>query len=47
MSLWQDLSSLVKRYIIVAVVLVGALLALRTCVSPQQGGSVPPRGLSR
>ena len=47
MSLWEDLSPLVKRYVIIAVVLVGALLALRTCMSPQQGGPVPPRGLTR
>ena len=35
MSFWEDLSPLVKRYIIVAGVLLGALLAMRTCMRPQ------------
>ena len=48
MSFWDELSPAVKRYMVVAVVLVGVLLGLRACMTPSAGGGhVPPRGLSR
>jgi hypothetical protein len=46
-SFWDDLSSNVKRYLIVAVVLLGVLLALRTCAKPGGSGGPPPRGVMR
>ncbi|MFI5307428.1 MAG: hypothetical protein ACHQ53_08760 [Polyangiales bacterium] len=47
MSFWDDLSSNVKRYVIVGVVLLGVLLALRTCAKPGSTGGPPPRGVVR
>jgi len=47
MPFWDDLSSSVKRYIIVGVVLLGALLALRNCATPGSTGGPPPRGVQR
>jgi hypothetical protein len=47
MPFWEDLSPSVKRYLIVAVVLLGALLGLRQCASGGSGGGPPPRGVVR
>jgi hypothetical protein len=41
MAFWDDLSPAVKRYAIVAVVLLAAILAFRACVV---GGSTKPAG---
>jgi hypothetical protein len=47
MSLWDDLSPLVKRYLIVAAVLIVGVIGLRTCMTPKDDGQLPPRGLTR
>jgi hypothetical protein len=48
MQFWDDLSPLVKRYLIVAVVLACALLAFRKCAGPgSSSGAPPPRGAVR
>jgi hypothetical protein len=45
MSFWEDLSPNVKRYLIFALVMIGALLAFRKCTGPSTAGEPAPRGL--
>jgi hypothetical protein len=47
MSFWDELSPGVKRYAIIAAVLLVALLAFRKCTSPSASGTPPPRGMVR
>jgi hypothetical protein len=44
MEFWDDLSVGVKRYLIIGVVLVVALLAFRACFGAEREASPPPRG---
>jgi hypothetical protein len=45
MSLWENLSPGVRRYIVLAVVLLGLLLGFRKCTAPDTSAPPPPRGL--
>jgi hypothetical protein len=45
MSFWEDLSPGVRRYIILALALLGLLLAFRKCTAPDHSAPPPPRGL--
>ena len=48
MSFWEDLSPGVKRYAIIAVVLLLGLLSFRMCTSGgAENKTLPPRGLKR
>jgi hypothetical protein len=47
MSFWEEMSPGVKRYLIGAVVLVVALLAMRSCLGPNTDAEPPPRGVAR
>jgi len=48
MSFWEDLSPGVKRYAIVAVVLLIALIGYRACSSSgTESKTLPPRGIVR
>ena len=47
MSFWEDLTPGVKRYLIIAVVAVAALLAFRSCFGPEADANPPPRGVVR
>jgi hypothetical protein len=45
MSFWENLSPGVRRYIVLAVALLGLLLAFRKCTAPDPSAPPPPRGL--
>lgn len=47
MSFWEDLDPKVKRYVIIAAVAVAALIAFRSCGTPEAAGGPPPRGQTR
>jgi len=47
MSFWEDLSPSVKRYLAIAVLLVVALIAMRSCFGPEAESEPPPRGAKR
>jgi hypothetical protein len=47
MSFWDELSPGVKRYAIVAGLLLAVLLAFRSCNSAGSSGPPPPRGIQR
>jgi hypothetical protein len=47
MDFWQELSPAVKRYLILAAVLVVGLLVVRSCFGPETEVTPPPRGVSR
>ena len=44
MSFWEDMSPGVKRYLIAAVVLIAAIVAMRNCFGPNTESEPPPRG---
>ncbi|MGD8862906.1 MAG: hypothetical protein PVI30_23030 [Myxococcales bacterium] len=44
MSFWEDLDPRVKRYVVVAILLLGALLAFRACGGSEVPTEPPPRG---
>jgi hypothetical protein len=45
MSFWEDLSPMVRRYIVIGALLVVGLLAFRTCLGgPASEADRPPRG---
>jgi hypothetical protein len=46
MAFWEDLSPAVKRYAIVAAVLISGLLAFRSCTAPvaPKAGATSTRG---
>ena len=45
MDFWDDLDPNVKRYAIIAVVLLAALFAFRACGGSEAGAPPPPRGI--
>jgi hypothetical protein len=45
MAFWENLSPGVRRYIVLALVLLGLLLAFRKCTGPDLSAPPPPRGL--
>jgi hypothetical protein len=47
MSFWEDLSPSVKRYLTIAVLVVVALIAVRSCFGPETESEPPPRGAQR
>jgi hypothetical protein len=47
MSFWEDLDPRVKRYAGIAVLVLLALLAFRTCGGVERSGEPPPRGAQR
>lgn len=47
MAFWEDMSPAVKRYLVIAAVVVVGLIAARSCIGPESGGSPPPRGAQR
>jgi hypothetical protein len=47
MSFLEDMSPGVKRYLIVAVVLIVAVIAMRNCFGPNTEVEPPPRGVTR
>jgi hypothetical protein len=45
MQFWDDLSPAVRRYLIVAIVVLSTLLAFRKCAAPGSSSTAsPPRG---
>ena len=45
MSFWENLTPGVRRYLVLAVVLLGLLLVFRKCTAPDTSAPPPPRGL--
>jgi hypothetical protein len=43
--MWEDLDQNVKRYLIIAVLVLGALLAFRACGGSEAASPPPPRGI--
>ena len=44
--MWEDLDPNVKRYALVAVILIAGLLAFRSCGGSEAPSDPPPRGIT-